>query len=222
MKEKPHLSWQEQRRERQRRKRAAWLQEPPIDIVAFYKEVLGVENEETAELFARTTRYVFRDKGEVYQHPGEPVTVIRFLLSGISRGYVIDENGQDHNIRFDYEYGNLLFGASSLSEPANLFMEAITDMEMLELPITVALDGLRSNFDIMMAFEAALSRDHRKQVEVQIALSTMIGEERYRWFCKNYGALVDEIPQNYIASFLGVQPQSLSRIKRTIKEKSAS
>lgn len=222
MKEKTTISWQEQRRERQRRKRAAWLQEPPIDVLAFYKEILGLENEETAELFARSTRYVFRDKGEVYQHPGEPVTVIRFLLSGVSRGYVLDENGQDHNIRFDYVYGKPLLGAASFSEPANLFMEAVTDMEMLELSIAVALEVFRSDFDVMMAFESALSRDHIKQVEVQIALNTMNGYDRFRWFCKEYEGIADMIPQNYIASFLGVQPQSLSRIKRNLKEKSTS
>lgn len=213
-------SWREQRRERQRRKRAAWLQEPPIDIAAFYRDVLGIKNEEILDMYTRNTRYTFRDKGEVYVHPGEPVNMIRFLISGVSRGYVLDENGQDHNICFGHEYGEPLLGATTLSDNITLFLEAVTDMEMLELPAYVAIEGLRADFEVLKVYESLMARDHQKQIEAQIALGTMNGEDRYKWFCDEYADIVNKVPQNYIASFLGIQPQSLSRIKRTLKEKS--
>lgn len=215
------LSPREQRRERQRRKRAAWLQEPPLDIKAFYRDVIGIQNDEVLDLFTRNTRYVFRDKGEVYIHPGEPVTTVRFLISGISRGYVLDENGQDHNVCFGYEYGEPLLGATSLSDTVSLFMEAVTDMEMLELPVYIALEGLRTDFDVLITYGKLIEKDHGKQVAAQIALGTMTGEERYQWFCETYRPIANKVPQNHIASFLGVQPQSLSRIKRNIKENGA-
>ena len=39
-------------------------------------------------------------------------------------------------------------------------------------------------------------------------------EQRYRWFCKEYPELLERIPQYHIASFLGITPVSLSRLRK--------
>ena len=145
--------------------------------------------------------------------------MVRFVISGVSRSYVLGPEGEDNVICFGFRYGQPLLGASSLSAKTILFQEAVTDMELLEIPAFIVQQGIRMEFANAAVYERVFSEDYDRQTQVQIALSTLNGEDRYRWFCKDYADIVDVVPQNYIASFLGLQPQSLSRIKRQMKER---
>ncbi len=212
------MTRRESKRARRRRKKA-WVTESPLDIRAFYRDTLGVQGDDVLDLYTKNTSYVYRNKGEVFIHPGEPVTMVRFVISGVSRSYVLGPEGEDNVICFGFRYGQPLLGASSLSAKTILFQEAVTDMELLEIPAFIVQQGIRMEFANAAVYERLFSEDYDRQTQVQIALSTLNGEDRYRWFCKDYADIVDVVPQNYIASFLGLQPQSLSRIKRQMKER---
>jgi CRP-like cAMP-binding protein len=212
------MTRRESERARRRRKKA-WVTESPLDIRAFYRDTLGVQGDDVLDLCTKNTSYVYRNKGEVFVHPGEPVTMVRFVISGVSRSYVLGPEGEDNVICFGFRYGQPLLGASSLSAKTILFQEAVTDMELLEIPAFIIQQGIRMEFANAAVYERLFSEDYDRQTQVQIALSTLNGEDRYRWFCKDYADIVDVVPQNYIASFLGLQPQSLSRIKRQMKER---
>lgn len=212
------MTRRESERARRRRKKA-WVTESPLDIRAFYRDTLGVQGDDVLDLYTKNTSYVYRNKGEVFIHPGEPVTMVRFVISGVSRSYVLGPEGEDNVICFGFRYGQPLLGASSLSAKTILFQEAVTDMELLEIPAFIVQQGIRMEFANAAVYERLFSEDYDRQTQVQIALSTLNGEDRYRWFCKDYADIVDVVPQNYIASFLGLQPQSLSRIKRQMKER---
>lgn len=212
------MTRRESERARRRRKKA-WVTESPLDIRAFYRDTLGVQGDDVLDLCTKNTSYVYRNKGEVFIHPGEPVTMVRFVISGVSRSYVLGPEGEDNVICFGFRYGQPLLGASSLSAKTILFQEAVTDMELLEIPAFIVQQGIRMEFANAAVYERLFSEDYDRQTQVQIALSTLNGEDRYRWFCKDYADIVDVVPQNYIASFLGLQPQSLSRIKRQMKER---
>lgn len=214
----PSMTRRESERARRRRKKV-WVTESPLDIRAFYRDTLGVQGDDVLDLYTKNTSYVYRNKGEVFVHPGEPVTMVRFVISGVSRSYVLGPEGEDNVICFGFRYGQPLLGASSLSAKTILFQEAVTDMELLEIPAFIVQQGIRMEFANAAVYERLFSEDYDCQTQVQIALSTLNGEDRYRWFCKDYADIVDVVPQNYIASFLGLQPQSLSRIKRQMKER---
>jgi CRP-like cAMP-binding protein len=212
------MTRRESERARRRRKKV-WVTESPLDIRAFYRDTLGVQGDDVLDLCTKNTSYVYRNKGEVFVHPGEPVTMVRFVISGVSRSYVLGPEGEDNVICFGFRYGQPLLGASSLSAKTILFQEAVTDMELLEIPAFIIQQGIRMEFANAAVYERLFSEDYDRQTQVQIALSTLNGEDRYRWFRKDYADIVDVVPQNYIASFLGLQPQSLSRIKRQMKER---
>ena len=72
----PVGSRREQERARRRRKKE-WMTKAPLDIRAFYRDTLGVQGEDVIELFAKHTSFIYRNKGEVFIHSGEPVTTGR-------------------------------------------------------------------------------------------------------------------------------------------------
>ena len=212
------MSRRERERARQRRKKV-WLTEPPLDLRTFYRDALGVKGDDVVELLSRNTRCVYRNKGEVYTHAGEPVSMVRFVITGVSRGYVLGAEGEDNVLSFGYRYGEPVIGASCLSGKTVLFLEAVTDMELLEIPATVIKQGIQMEFTNALVYERLLAEALEKQMKIQIALNTLNGEDRYRWFLDEYKDIAEIVPQNYVASFLGIQPQSLSRIKRQMKAK---
>ena len=215
------MSRRERERARQRRKKV-WLTEPPLDLRSFYRDALGVKGDDVLELLVKNTRCVYRNKGEVYAHAGEPVSVVRFVITGVSRGYVLGDEGEDNVLSFGYRYGEPVIGASCLSGKTDLFLEAVTDMELLEIPTTVVKQGILMEFSNALVYEKLLADARKKQMKIQIALNTLDGEDRYRWFLEEYKDIAGIVPQNFVASFLGIQPQSLSRIKRQMKAKVAT
>lgn len=215
------MSRRERERARHRRKKA-WLTEPSLDLRAFYRDALGVKGDDVVDLYAKNTRCVYRNKGEVYTHAGEPVTTVRFVITGVSRGYVLGDEGEDNVLNFSYRYGEPVIGACCLSGKTDLFLEAVTDMELLEIPATVVKQGILMEFSNALVYERLLANAREKQTKIQIALNTLDGEARYRWFREEYKDIADIVPQNFVASFLGIQPQSLSRIKRQMKAKVAA
>lgn len=204
-----------------RRSRQPWFREPSVDVRAFYRDIIGIQNEEVIELYTKNTTYIARNKGEVFVHAGEPVATVRFLLRGVTRGYIIDEKGQDHIISFAFDYGEAVIGSMTPILPSQLYMEAVTDIELLEIPLTVIMEGLGMDVSCIHLYEQQRSLKDDRELSVHIALSTLSGEERYQWFLSEYRDIADIVPQNYIASFLGIQPQSLSRIKRQLREQKA-
>jgi CRP-like cAMP-binding protein len=60
--------------------------------------------------------------------------------------------------------------------------------------------------------------EHRfnNMIKQLLSLCAHTPEERYRHFIENYAEIGQRIPQYLIASYIGVQPQSLSRIRRRI------
>lgn len=218
MSNQPTLTRREQERARKRRKRE-WVTETPLDVRAFYRDTLGICGEDVIGLYTQNTNFVYRNKGEVFVHAGEPVTTVRFVISGVSRGYVLDDEGGDNVICFGSEYGQPLLGASTLSSRTILFVEAVTDMELLEVPVVVIQQGIRMNVQNTAVYERLIMEDFDRQTKVQVALNTLSGYARYEWFLKEYADIAEIVPQNYVASFLGIQPQSLSRIKRQHREK---
>ena len=65
----------------------------------------------------------------------------------------------------------------------------------------------------------AMLRDALKQHwEVKHIVCQHPAMERYLWFCKTYPGLIEQVRNKYIASFLGMSPVTLSRLRRTLRE----
>lgn len=204
-----------------RRRRALRQSNEPKDaryIREFYRKTLGIEDEDTVDLFVQNTRYTVYHKGDVFVHAGRPATTLRFILSGVAHGYYLEEDGQERTVCLSCEYGEPLLGAPTLTSPTAVFMEALTDLEVLEIPIAVIVESFSKNIQNVAVYEQLLAEDRSKEYDLQYALSTLEGRERYLWFCDRYKEIVDIVPQGVIASFIGIRPQSLSRIKRLLRQ----
>lgn len=131
---------------------------------------------------------------------------------------VLDQNNKDITINFRKE-GEFVSDYKSFvkEEPASFFLEALED--------TICLKTDRYGFEKMYQEIESGNLIGRKIIEnmffelyeMLISFHTNSAETRYIQLLEE-GDLVNRIPQNYLASFIGVKPQSLSRIKRRYLE----
>ncbi len=150
---------------------------------------------------------------------GEPGKYIAFVTGGCLRTYTIDDKGEEHVLEFAVEDWWAADLHSFLTgKPAQFNIDALEDSRLLLLDydsreaLLRAVPKMERFFRLLQ--EAHYVATHRRISE---ALSKT-ADERYLSFLKTYPELVRRIPQKHIASYLGITPQSLSRIRKELVE----
>ena len=159
-------------------------------------------------------------KKQFLLHEGEVCKNIGFVNSGCLREYTIDSKGSEHIIQFAIEDWWISDPNSFLSGlPSTYNIDALENSEVLLLEKS-AREKLLDSCPKMERFfriliEANFVATQRRITE---SLSTS-AEERYLKFIKMYPKLIEQVSQNHIASYLGITPQSLSRIRKELSQK---
>ncbi len=167
------------------------------------------------ELFSLTTLKA----GEHWVRAGDCCEAFFFISSGLVRIYYVDHAGNEVNEGF-YDEGNLLGPISSFvsDAPCPYYIQALEDATLVEANYHAfhryAQDKPEIlNFEITFMHSLFVSNAKR---DAKRLLNN--GEQRYRWFYREYAHLLDRVPQYHIASFLGMTPVSLSRLRKKFSQ----
>lgn len=151
---------------------------------------------------------------------GEICRYIYFVEKGLLKMYSIDKNGKEHIIQFAPESW-LISDRSSLyfNEKSVYYIEAVEDSEILMLPPDF-INKLIEGFPNSLEQSDILLQKHIKSLQDRInSLLAETAEERYMKFIKMYPDLLLRVPQWMIASYLGITPESLSRVRKELVRK---
>lgn len=151
---------------------------------------------------------------------GEPCRLLAFVNSGCLRSYTVDARGEEHINQFairDWwisDLQNYVAGG-----PAVHSIDALQDSDILILEKS-ARDKLLDTAPKADRYFRLLQESGFTTMNRRIdSLLKDTAEERYLAFLKTYPSLVEQIPQHQIASYLGITPQSLSRIRKELSKK---
>ncbi len=159
-------------------------------------------------------------KGTILQARGDKGRMSFFVRKGLLRSYTIDEKGKEHVFMFAPE-GWVAGEVESYSQdsPTVLFIDALEDSE-----IEIIDSKVFNEFD---QFPAEVLREQINKLVKRISvlqhrvlmLMSANAAERYQEFIKTYPNITQRVPQRMIASYLGITPEALSKIRGQIAKK---
>lgn len=159
-------------------------------------------------------------KNEIILRQGEFCKYTFFVAKGLLRAYTINENGKEHILQFAPEEWFISDRSSVLfNDPSLQFIEAVEESEaiLIESEVFEKLSDLSSEFQ---HFNMFLLHNHIRHLQKRInQLLSASAEERYMDFIKMYPDILLRVPQWMVASYLGITPESLSRVRKDLAAK---
>src|SRR5690606_32830231 len=140
-----------------------------------------------------------------------------FVEKGLLRSYTIDESGKEHILQFAPENWFIADRSSYyFNEPSAINIQAIEDTEVAMLEKGFIEKALEISHSFRAYHEKMLQNHVRhQQIRINMLLSAT-AEKRYRYFTDTYYDLTLRVPQWMIASYLGITPESLSRVRKEL------
>jgi CRP-like cAMP-binding protein len=169
------------------------------------------EIQNTTELWTEKT---IERNGYIIQ-PGEVEKHIYFVKEGSLRIFFISEF-EEHTIRFGYK-NSLITSLSSFltNSPSEYYMQAIKKSTLQVIRKDDFKTFVHENEDRQLQYQAILENVVVQQLEREIDLLTYSPVERVKRVQQRSPQLFQEIPSKYIASYLRMTPETLSRIRKS-------
>ena len=186
------------------------------NILNHLRKVISLTESEEQE-FTSILEEVKISKKNFLIEPGDLVNSEYYVVSGCLEAYYLDESGDKHIIQFAVEDWWISdFEAFFNQVPAKLYLETIEDSTLLAIN--------REALEILYTRIPQFERFFRiKTTSAFVSLRTRIlstlqksGKERYLEFCEAYPKIEQRVPNYHIANYLGLKPESLSRIRKEV------
>jgi len=159
-------------------------------------------------------------KGETLQRAGEVATHGHFVAAGLLRSFSIDDKGREHVLQFAPE-GWWLTDVNSMRErtPSSYFIEALEDSDL----VLIDAAGHARFMDDLPGYAAAYATGLQKMnaARERRLLDTLsaTAEQRYLNFLETYPSIARRVTQHMLASYLGLTPETLSRLRGQLARK---
>ena len=168
------------------------------------------------ELFFNLFKPVYLKKGEFHYIAGKVPKYWSFTLKGCLREYRLDSQGDEKISRF-YEENTWVGQVESMinQKPTDMNLQALEDCELLCITgndmCSVAKIPWIQHFMIQKSFA-----DNAAIMETSNRIKSASPEELYLEILKERRSLLLRVPQHYIANFLGIRKETLSRVRRRV------
>ena len=182
------------------------------------QSLVDLNEVECAHFIRQLTRKKYK-RHELLLREGEVCKHVFFIVSGMTRYFYTNESGVEQTGQFFFEtswytdYDSFLTG-----KPSDQSVQALEKSELLLLPKPLLYRLYDENpkferFGRLMAEQAFLGVRQRNN-----SLLLESPEVRYLNLIQQRPKVIDRVPLHYIASYLGIKPESLSRIRRRLFE----
>jgi CRP-like cAMP-binding protein len=184
--------------------------EPLLD---YFDRLLPLNKEEKELVSQKFHPRLYRKKQYVLQE-GDVCTQMNFVVRGCLRMYKIDDKGSTHILQFAAENNWITDLGSFYTEKASeLTIDALEDTMVLRIGhddlITLYTDAPKFH----RIFRVLIENSYVSLQKRLLQTISSTAEDRYQYFIDTYPHLVNRLPQTQIASFLGITPEFLSRLR---------
>ncbi|MBI3257896.1 MAG: Crp/Fnr family transcriptional regulator [Ignavibacteriae bacterium] len=187
----------------------------PLFIELFTEKVALSEAE--FELFVSYFRREYIPRKFFYLKAGQTTNQTAYINKGSSRTFTMDDKGNEHIMHFSFEdwwIGDLQ--SYHTGSPGRMYVQAMEDCELLCIS--------KSDFETIQIripqlkewHEQKFHKAHFATLNRLVEIKTLTPEERYLQLLEKHPHIFQRIPLQYIASYLGIEPPSLSRMRKRL------
>jgi CRP-like cAMP-binding protein len=153
-------------------------------------------------------------RNEILFEAGEVCNRIVFINNGLTRSMIADSRGAQHTILFSME-GDFVGDFSSYLKmrPSTFSIQAVERVEGIVIPRETIESAFQSLADGQKLGQSLISKYYVRLQELMEARRAKDSMELYNYLNEIYPRIHQRVPQNIVASFLGISPVHLSRLK---------
>ena len=180
------------------------------------REIAGMNGEEI-ELYMSFLTHKSLSKKDYLLMPGDICRHVTYINKGCMRRYIIDEHSKEVILNFsleDYWTGDL--ESFIFQKPTDFYIQALEDCELLQLSGENFYRACKEIPKFKKFHDDKAQRNHYSALKRLSLAKSATPEEKYLDLMKKQPQLFQRIPLHYIASYLGIEPESLSRIRKRI------
>jgi CRP-like cAMP-binding protein len=184
-------------------------------LIQTIKQIVPIDSEEE-KIYLSVFKPIQIKKGDFFLKEGEVNNKLGFLIEGLVR-YFVYKNDEESTLEFSKEGEFIAEYQSFLNQTESIqAIQAIEDCTILVTDFeglqTIYNKTVNGNLIGRIVIEYRFGHLMRQLLSIYMHKP----EERYLQFLKTFPDLVQRIPQYYIASYVGVKPESLSRIRKRL------
>lgn len=189
-----------------------------ISLADHLNKYISLSDNTVIELTNLTTRTVL--KGQFLLRAGEISRYSYYVEKGLLSYYSIDDKGKYHIIQFAPEEWFMADRCSLFfQQPSPYFIEAIEDTIVTVIPLDF-FSKLSESEPAFAEMNTKALHHHILHLQKRIhQLLSASAEERYKDFLEMYSSVAARIPQTLLAAYLGIAPESLSRVRKEMAQK---
>jgi len=183
-------------------------------LVGYFNRLIPLNSEEKAIVLEYFKPRLYRKRQYVLQE-GDICTQFSFIVRGCLRMYKVDGKGNVHIIQFAAENYWLMDIASFHGKrPSELSIDAIEDTVVLQISYDNLISLYKQFLKFNTIFRVLIENSFVALQHRMLQNISSTAEERYLHFIEVYPHLMNRLPQTQIASFLGITPEFLSRLRK--------
>ncbi len=188
-------------------------------IIDHFQKYLPLTDAEREMILARAKQRNIKRRQMILQE-GFTCRHYTYIMKGCFKMYGVDDRGVEHNIQFAAE-GDWIadIGSFHSKKTSKLFIEAVEPSEIIQIEqqdlyfLYINIPKLDRIFKVII---------ENKYVELQNRVLQNISstaQQRYSNFLEQYPQLASRLPNVQIASYLGITPEFLSKIRKDLSQK---
>lgn len=173
--------------------------------------LLHLSSPELCQTIAGMARYVRFSNNEVFLSIGQHQPRMLFLVDGIARFYYMDLNGRELTQCFCTIPGVPLMSNINTTDSMT-GAHAVGKTTALEIPMDKVSALAATHPELMACYCRILNEALLYHMEIAVMLRSTTPQQRYQWLCHRQPEVISRAQKRHIASFLGITPETYSRL----------
>ncbi len=183
-------------------------------LTSYFQRLANPPVADIETLVARGTHRPL-ESGESFCRLGQRHHELAYIKSGIVRYYVTLPDGEEATKDFSFSGSfTLSFGSAAVQRPAQVAIAAVVATDLLVWPYQTLLDLYESHPEWQKVGRRVAEFLYVRKEQRELSFLLMDAKTRHKAMRGQFGPQIDLVPQYMLASYLGIRPQSLSRLRK--------